>query len=88
MNHLADFILFPLQINIDEDCGDESEEKNPYPANDYIGNTQTGCVYSVRERQRMTGTIIVTVVSPSNTKLIEDSFSVVWFLLTAEIRDK
>lgn len=23
---------------MDEYCGDESEEKNPYPANDYIGN--------------------------------------------------
>lgn len=28
------------QINMDDYCGDESEEKNPYPANDYIGNTQ------------------------------------------------
>lgn len=28
------------QINLDDYCGDESEEKNPYPANDYIGNTQ------------------------------------------------
>lgn len=27
-----------LQINMDDYCGDESEEKNPYPANDYIGN--------------------------------------------------
>ncbi|XP_045927644.1 voltage-dependent L-type calcium channel subunit alpha-1C isoform X6 [Micropterus dolomieu] len=26
------------QINMDEYCGDESEEKNPYPANDYIGD--------------------------------------------------
>ncbi|KAM3587562.1 uncharacterized protein V6R79_009032 [Siganus canaliculatus] len=26
------------KINIDEYCGDESEEKNPYPANDYIGD--------------------------------------------------
>ncbi|XP_044042877.1 voltage-dependent L-type calcium channel subunit alpha-1C isoform X12 [Siniperca chuatsi] len=25
------------KINMDEYCGDESEEKNPYPANDYIG---------------------------------------------------
>uniref|UniRef100_A0A671YWB7 Voltage-dependent L-type calcium channel subunit alpha n=1 Tax=Sparus aurata TaxID=8175 RepID=A0A671YWB7_SPAAU len=25
-------------INMDEYCGDESEEKNPYPANDYIGD--------------------------------------------------
>lgn len=33
----VNFILFSLQINIDEYCGDESEEKNPYPANDYIG---------------------------------------------------
>lgn len=23
---------------MDDYCGDESEEKNPYPANDYIGN--------------------------------------------------
>uniref|UniRef100_A0A3Q0SNR1 Voltage-dependent L-type calcium channel subunit alpha n=1 Tax=Amphilophus citrinellus TaxID=61819 RepID=A0A3Q0SNR1_AMPCI len=29
---------FPLQINMDDCCGDESEEKNPYPANDYIGD--------------------------------------------------
>lgn len=35
----------PLQINMDEYCGDESEEKNPYPANDYIGNAQTRCVH-------------------------------------------
>lgn len=27
---------------MDDCCGDESEEKNPYPANDYIGNT-LGC---------------------------------------------
>ncbi|XP_067346726.1 voltage-dependent L-type calcium channel subunit alpha-1C isoform X25 [Channa argus] len=27
------------QIHMDDYCGDESEEKNPYPANDYIGNT-------------------------------------------------
>ncbi|XP_035529293.1 voltage-dependent L-type calcium channel subunit alpha-1C isoform X2 [Morone saxatilis] len=26
------------KINMDEYCGDESEEKNPYPANDYIGD--------------------------------------------------
>lgn len=26
-----------LQINMDDYCGDDSEEKNPYPANDYIG---------------------------------------------------
>ncbi|XP_077400380.1 voltage-dependent L-type calcium channel subunit alpha-1C isoform X3 [Vanacampus margaritifer] len=26
------------KINMDDYCGDESEEKNPYPANDYIGN--------------------------------------------------
>lgn len=26
-----------LQINMDDYCGDNSEEKNPYPANDYIG---------------------------------------------------
>uniref|UniRef100_A0A8D3D7C2 Voltage-dependent L-type calcium channel subunit alpha n=1 Tax=Scophthalmus maximus TaxID=52904 RepID=A0A8D3D7C2_SCOMX len=32
--------VLPLQINMDDYCGDESEEKNPYPANDYIGNTQ------------------------------------------------
>uniref|UniRef100_A0A3Q0SNX0 Voltage-dependent L-type calcium channel subunit alpha n=1 Tax=Amphilophus citrinellus TaxID=61819 RepID=A0A3Q0SNX0_AMPCI len=25
-------------INMDDCCGDESEEKNPYPANDYIGD--------------------------------------------------
>lgn len=25
------------QINMDDYCGDDSEEKNPYPANDYIG---------------------------------------------------
>lgn len=37
----------PLQINMDEYCGDESEEKNPYPANDYIGNTNTRCVHCV-----------------------------------------
>lgn len=33
---------FPLQINMDEYCGDESEEKNPYPANDFIGNPENG----------------------------------------------
>lgn len=27
---------------MDDCCGDENEEKNPYPANDYIGNT-LGC---------------------------------------------
>lgn len=27
----------PPQLNMDEYCGDDSEEKNPYPANDYIG---------------------------------------------------
>lgn len=27
---------------MDEYCGDESEEKNPYPANDYIGNQGNG----------------------------------------------
>ena len=32
---------------MDEYCGDESEEKNPYPANDYIGNAQTRCLYFV-----------------------------------------
>lgn len=37
----------PLQINMDEYCGDESEEKNPYPANDYIGNTQSRCTADV-----------------------------------------
>lgn len=37
----------PLQINMDDYCGDESEEKNPYPANDYIGNTRTRCVCCV-----------------------------------------
>ncbi|XP_037837056.1 voltage-dependent L-type calcium channel subunit alpha-1C isoform X3 [Kryptolebias marmoratus] len=26
------------KINMDDCCGDESEEKNPYPANDYIGD--------------------------------------------------
>ncbi|XP_026218632.1 voltage-dependent L-type calcium channel subunit alpha-1C isoform X2 [Anabas testudineus] len=26
------------KINMDDFCGDESEEKNPYPANDYIGD--------------------------------------------------
>ncbi|XP_019732583.1 voltage-dependent L-type calcium channel subunit alpha-1C isoform X6 [Hippocampus comes] len=26
------------KINMDDYCGDESEEKNPYPANDYIGD--------------------------------------------------
>ncbi|XP_075886257.1 voltage-dependent L-type calcium channel subunit alpha-1C [Nelusetta ayraudi] len=26
------------KINMDEYCGDETEEKNPYPANDYIGD--------------------------------------------------
>lgn len=26
-----------LQINMDDYCGDNSDEKNPYPANDYIG---------------------------------------------------
>lgn len=30
--------VLPLQINMDDCCGEESEEKNPYPANDYIGN--------------------------------------------------
>lgn len=31
---------------MDDCCGDESEEKNPYPANDYIGinNKQKGLV--------------------------------------------
>uniref|UniRef100_A0A3B5AMB8 Voltage-dependent L-type calcium channel subunit alpha n=1 Tax=Stegastes partitus TaxID=144197 RepID=A0A3B5AMB8_9TELE len=29
---------FISQINMDDCCGDESEEKNPYPANDYIGD--------------------------------------------------
>lgn len=48
MNREVNFILSPLQINIDEYCGDESEEKNPYPANDYIGNAQAKmCVYAV-----------------------------------------
>ncbi|XP_070405065.1 voltage-dependent L-type calcium channel subunit alpha-1C isoform X18 [Nothobranchius furzeri] len=28
------------KINIDDCCGDESEEKNPYPANDYIGDDE------------------------------------------------
>uniref|UniRef100_H3CQ59 Voltage-dependent L-type calcium channel subunit alpha-1C n=1 Tax=Tetraodon nigroviridis TaxID=99883 RepID=H3CQ59_TETNG len=28
-----------LQINMDDYCGDNSEEKNPYPANDYIGTS-------------------------------------------------
>lgn len=32
------FNVLYLQINMDDYCGDESEEKNPYPANDYIGN--------------------------------------------------
>uniref|UniRef100_A0A8P4GB51 Voltage-dependent L-type calcium channel subunit alpha n=1 Tax=Dicentrarchus labrax TaxID=13489 RepID=A0A8P4GB51_DICLA len=36
INALANAL--PLQINMDEYCGDESEEKNPYPANDYIGD--------------------------------------------------
>lgn len=45
MNEMVNnFDALPLQINIDEYCGDESEEKNPYPANDYIGNAQTRCV--------------------------------------------
>lgn len=26
-----------LQITMDDYCGEENEEKNPYPANDYIG---------------------------------------------------
>lgn len=30
-------ILMTQQINMDDYCGDDSEEKNPYPANDYIG---------------------------------------------------
>uniref|UniRef100_A0A3Q3JX53 Voltage-dependent L-type calcium channel subunit alpha n=1 Tax=Monopterus albus TaxID=43700 RepID=A0A3Q3JX53_MONAL len=30
--------LHDLQINMDDYCGDENEEKNPYPANDYIGD--------------------------------------------------
>lgn len=46
MNGLEnDCNALPLQINMDEYCGDESEEKNPYPANDYIGNTNARCVY-------------------------------------------
>ncbi|CAJ1054871.1 voltage-dependent L-type calcium channel subunit alpha-1C isoform X3 [Xyrichtys novacula] len=28
------------KINMDDYCGDESEEKNPYPANDYIGDDE------------------------------------------------
>lgn len=30
--------LISLQIIMDDYCGDENEDKNPYPANDYIGN--------------------------------------------------
>jgi len=34
-----------LQITMDDCCGDENEEKNPYPANDYIGNRlMKGCI--------------------------------------------
>lgn len=32
---------------MDDCCGDESEEKNPYPANDYIGNTHHSHKYYV-----------------------------------------
>lgn len=32
---------YPFQINMDDYCADESEEKNPYPANDYISKTET-----------------------------------------------
>ncbi|XP_077450070.1 voltage-dependent L-type calcium channel subunit alpha-1C isoform X2 [Stigmatopora argus] len=28
------------KINMDDYCGDESEEKNPYPANDYLGKAR------------------------------------------------
>ena len=44
---------FPLQINMDEYCGDESEEKNPYPANDYTGNTKTRRVHGEMMRVRV-----------------------------------
>lgn len=36
-----------LQITMDNYGGDESEEKNPYPANDYIGNPHTRCMLCV-----------------------------------------
>ena len=47
INELNICNALPLQINMDEYCGDESEEKNPYPANDYIGKAQIRCMYCV-----------------------------------------
>jgi len=39
--------MLSLQITMDNYGGDESEEKNPYPANDYIGNPHTRCMLCV-----------------------------------------
>lgn len=45
MNEMMNtFNIILLQINMDDYCGDESEEKNPYPANDYIGNNTASIV--------------------------------------------